>query len=150
MEAPELNSHVLRLVSPPLNLELAKVEDDIVVLRSLHQSVVLPCGAVLTHVNDEEVEHRNSSDVLQFLQAWDEMGCYDHSGNGITLELRFQVDTAKHIPLPLGRKQSVKGPERLHRLKQQSQLRLGFDLPLNFLDHFADIYKYYTLSYLIN
>ena len=142
MEAPELNTQTLRLVSPPLNLELAKVEDHIVVLRSSHQSVVLPCGALLTHVNNEEVEHRNSSDVLHFLQAWDEMGYHDHSGNGITLELRFQVDTAKHIPLPLGRRNSSKGPGRLDRLIQECQLRLGFDLPSNFLNHFADIYKY--------
>lgn len=114
-----------------------KGEGKIVVKKCLDEVLAIPVGAILTHVNDEEVVARSVEETLTSLHKWN----VPENEDKVSLILRFYV--SPEAP-PVARTQAEEGGDPVRNIfirdiSQKARAKLGVDLSIPYIKHICSI-----------
>lgn len=118
--------------------------------KCLDEAMAIPVGAILTHVNDEELVTQFAEDTLNSLHKWNNPETEDK----ISLILRFFViPEAPTIAPPIPLAEDGGDPVRnifIRDISQKARSKLGVDLGIPFIRHLCSINRFVDSSALFS
>mmetsp|Transcript_22938 Transcript_22938/g.33534 ORF Transcript_22938/g.33534 Transcript_22938/m.33534 type:complete len:1131 (+) Transcript_22938:214-3606(+) len=94
-DSPSPNERIVYMHAPPLTVEVKEADGQIVLSKCLDEALSIPSGAVLTHLNEDDVRCRPVSSVLAVLSEWSNTN--GSASDATSLVLRFQMNSDQHV-----------------------------------------------------
>lgn len=113
-----------------------KGKDQIIVKKCIDEALAIPVGAILTHVNDDDITTKSASETIQSLETWSDAD----QGSTVSLVLRFFVKPSAGPSCGSGSAtqpaEETGDPVRnifIRDISQKSKSKLGVDLSIPYI-----------------